>query len=275
MRKLKVALISEFYPNESHAGRLHKRLAEARKAGADLAVLPELPLNSWCPNTKNSNPEDAETLPGWRYFLQAEAAKRADIWLLGGLIYRHPMTGLRHNSAILWDNDGSACLEYDKMHLPEEAGFWETSHYEPGRYLPAVEYVQDMPVGVQICSDAFRPTGAQHLAAQGVGLILAPRATEAGNYSRWRMAYQYMAITTGAYVVSVNRPSQEPGVRIGGPSLVVDPAGEVLVESDDPLTVVTLKLNRIAKAKDSYPGYLAFPTSVYKEAWEEFDKDLL
>ena len=68
-------------------------------------------------------------------------------------------------------------------------------------------------------------------------------------------------------MLSVNRPGPEAGVLIGGPSIVVDPQGEVVVEADEALTVVDLDLAAVERARAGYPGYLARPADVYAAGW--------
>ena len=58
--KLTVALISEVFYEADGAGRLRDRLIQAADRGADLAVLPEIPLNPWRPATKTPVNDDAE-----------------------------------------------------------------------------------------------------------------------------------------------------------------------------------------------------------------------
>src|SRR5688572_17003059 len=86
--KLNVALITEVYWEADGAQRLRQRLAEAAERGADLAVLPELPLNPWCPSSRDARDEDAEGMDGERTRTQAEAAAEAGIGLVGGIIHR-------------------------------------------------------------------------------------------------------------------------------------------------------------------------------------------
>ena len=98
--------------------------------------------------------------------------------MVGGIIRRDPMTGRRTSRALLFDGRGEIVGRYEKLHLPEEPGFWETSHYEPGtRRAQATSKVLDWPFGMQICSDINRPEGSHLLGAQGAQAILAPRAT--------------------------------------------------------------------------------------------------
>jgi len=127
-------------------------------------------------------------------------------------------------------------------------------------------------IGVQICSDANRSTAAQLLAAQGVQVILAPRASDPASWTRWRLAYRAMALTASAWVVSVSRPRPEFGVEIGGPSLMVNPMGEVVLETTEQIAVKVLDLQAVTDARQAYPGYLAWPAEMYAAGWQEILK---
>lgn len=266
--RLTVALISEVFWEPDGTQRLRQRLAEAADRGADLAVLPELPLNPWRPATKDARDEDAEPMDGPRATAQAEAAAEAGIGLVGGIIHRDSETGRRTSRALVLDGGGSVVATYEKLHLPEEPGFWETSHYEPGTDAPGRIDAFGLPVGVQICSDNNRPEGAHLLGALGAMGILIPRATEEKTYQRWKVVFRANALTSAAYVLSVNRPAPEEGVLIGGPSIAVAPDGEVLVETTDRLALVTLEADAVARARVAYPGYLPIRARLYADAWD-------
>ena len=267
--KLTVALISEVYYEADGAGRLRDRLIQAAERGADLALLPEIPLNPWRPATKTSVEEDAEPEGGPRTQVMAEAARRAGIGLLGGIIHRDEATGRRTSRALAFDATGEIVARYEKLHLPEEPGFWETSHYESGTGPPHRIDDFGLRVGIQICSDANRPEGSHLLGADGVAAILIPRATEERTYQRWKLVFRANALTSCAYVLSVTRPWPEQGVLIGGPSVAVDPSGNVLVETTDTLALVTLDGSIVRKARGQYPGYLPVRAALYADAWRE------
>lgn len=263
---MKLALISDVFYRAVDQSRLDTILADARAQGADLALLPELPLNRWAPASKESRDEDAEGLEGPRYKLLQEAARKHQIALVGGAIVR--VEGKRENRALIFDSEGNLAGSYAKVHLPEEPGFWETSHYEAGTGVPAVFDFLEIPFGVQICSDNNRPQGSHSLAARGAGLILVPRATEAATYQRWQLVFRANALVCSAYVASVNRPEAEAGVEIGGPSIVVSPQGEVLLETTDPLALIDLDPEPIQQARQGYPGYLPWPRKTYSDWWQ-------
>lgn len=264
--RLTVALVSEVFWEPDGLARLADRLAEAADRGADLALLPELPLNPWRPATRTAVESDAEPMDGPRATAQAQAARDAGIGLVGGIILRDS-AGRRTSRALVLDRGGALVATYEKLHLPEEPGFWETSHYQPGSRAPERIDEFGLPIGVQVCSDTNRPEGSHLLAAQGAEAILIPRATEERTYPRWKLVFRANALTSTAYVLSVNRPAPEDGVLIGGPSIAVDPNGEVIVETTDRLALVTLDAQAVRRARTAYPGYLPVRARLYADAW--------
>lgn len=267
--RLTVALVSEVFWQPDGIGRLGETLDQCVERGADLAVLPEIPLNPWRPATKVPHDEDAEPMDGPRATAMSAAARAAGIGLVGGIIHRDSASGRRTSRVLVFDRGGALAATYEKLHLPEEPGFWETSHYEPGTLAPQRIDAFGLPVGVQVCSDANRPEGSHLLGAQGVQAILIPRATEERTYQRWKIVFRANALTSGCYVLSVNRPDSEEGVLIGGPSIAVDPNGAVLVETTDRISVVTLESSVVRDARSAYPGYLPVRARLYADAWGE------
>ena len=264
---LTVALISDTFFSDAGEARLLQRLHEAKTAGAELAVLPEIPLNPWSPARTEARADDAEKPGGWRHQAMSRAAKDVGIGLIGGAIVRDPATERRHNMALVFDAKGALVASYAKVHLPNESGFHEPCHYEPGEVMAEPIRAFAMPLGIQICSDINRPMGSHALAAGGAMAIVNPRATEAATFDRWQLVFRSTALTACAYVLSVNRPAEEQGVPLGGPSIAVDPNGEVLFETTDPVALVTLDERVITAARKRYPGYLATPRALYAEAW--------
>jgi predicted amidohydrolase/uncharacterized protein (DUF952 family) len=228
-----------------------------REVQADLVVLPELPWHRWCPAQPERDPQDEDR---GRAEEQARVARESGKWLLGGSILG------RRNTALLYSPQGELKLRYEKVHLPQEPGFWEANHYDPGEEGPRVCDDLGFPVGVQLCSDIQRPFGSMFLRAQGAAAILLPRATERGTYKSWRLVMQAMARVSSCYLLSVNRPDLDDP-PIGGPSVVIGPDGEVLAEGTESWLTFTLKHEEIVKARAAYPGYLALPQQVYAQSW--------
>jgi predicted amidohydrolase len=264
---LPVALIREVFFSAGAEERLYERLKQARSAGAALAVLPEIPLCPWSPATPTARDDDAEEPGGRRASLMASAARAAGIGLVGGAIVRDPASGRRYNTALVFDGGGMPVAEYRKVHLPDEPGFHEPCHYAPGTTMARAFDGFGVRLGIQICSDLNRPAGCQILAADGAVAVLHPRATEAGTYERWKLVMRATAMTSCAYILSVNRPGPEAGVPLGGPTLAVDPTGEVIAESRDPVVIVPVDEQVVAEARTRYPGYLAVNAELYADGW--------
>jgi predicted amidohydrolase len=266
--KLTIALVSEVFWEPDGADRLRQRLFEAAERGADLAVLPELPLNPWSPAAKEVRDDDAEGMDGERVRAQGAAAAEVGIGLVGGIIHRDE-SGRRTSRALVFDRAGNLAATYEKLHLPEESGFWETSHYEPGTQAPRRIDTFGLPIGVQLCSDNNRPEGTHLLGAQGVMAMLNPRASEEEEYQRWKTVWRANAMTSCCYVLSVNRPHPEQGVQTGGPSAAIAPNGDVLLETTDTLALVTLDARVVTDARRNYPGYLPIHARLWADAWAE------
>jgi predicted amidohydrolase len=262
-----LALITDAFPYPIDWERLPAVLKDAAGAGAQLAVLPEIPLNPWSPASRAALDEDAEEMDGPRQQALAAAARDAGLGLLGGAIIRDPVTRVRHNTALLYDKSGSCLGRYRKVHLPEEEGYWETSHYEPGDEPPAVMEGLPLKVGVQICSDVNRTSGFQLLGALGAEVVLAPRCTPPQSWERWKLVLRANAVTSSTYVISVNRPAPSPHGLIGGPSIAIGPNAEVLVETTEPLALVTLNRKAVLASRADYPGYLRVFPDLYARGW--------
>lgn len=264
---MRVAMLSQVFAGDGAPERLREALRSTAGLGADLVVLPELPCDEWVPSSRDATAGDAEQPGGPRHQLLATAAREARITLLGGAIVVDPDTGIRHNTALLFDEGGHLVHKYRKVHVPQEPGFFEQDHYEPGDEPPSPVGSLGMSIGLQICSDLNRPEGCHMLAALGAEVILAPRATEAATFDRWELVIRANAMTSCCYVLSVNRPTPERGVAFGGPSIAVAPDGEVILRSEESLAVVDLQSDRVEQARDQYPGYLATPASLYARGW--------
>jgi predicted amidohydrolase len=266
--QLNVALIRMVFPDRDAIRDLRVALKQAYSQGAQLAVLPEIPLNVWSPASKVHQDDEAEPPAGARHRAMSDAAREVGIALIGGAIIRDPKTGRCHNTALAFDKSGELIGSYRKLHLPDEEGFWETTHYDPGDCPPSVIHGLSLPIGIQICSDVNRPEGSHLLGALGAEVIVCPRATEAATFARWKTVLTANAITSCTYVISVPRPQPEFGVPLGGPSFAVAPTGEVLVESTETMILVTLDRNVLDHVRRSYPGYLPVRAELYAEGWK-------
>src|ERR1700681_4478480 len=96
------------------------RVAEAARKGADVVCLPELfQTQYFCQREDASLFDLAEPIPGPTTAKLAEAAKQLRIVLIGSLFEKRA-PGVYHNTAVMFDADGSLRGKYRKMHIPDD-----------------------------------------------------------------------------------------------------------------------------------------------------------
>src|SRR5262249_59944802 len=99
---------------EKAVGQIHA----AAKKGAQIVCLPELFLSPYFCNTRDPKLFDlAEPIPGPRTETLSKAAKSAGVVLVASL-FEQRMVGLCHNTAVVFDSDGTMLGLYRKMHIP-------------------------------------------------------------------------------------------------------------------------------------------------------------
>ena len=121
-QRITVALISEVFWEDDGVDRLRSLLESARERGADLAVLPELPLNPWSAATSTPVDDDCEPPEGPRWRVQQDLAAEVGIGLVGGAIVVGG-DGRRRNTALVFSVKGALVGTWEKAHIPAEPGF--------------------------------------------------------------------------------------------------------------------------------------------------------
>lgn len=229
-----------------------------REDGSDLVVLPEMPFSVWLAATKEVEPERWD-----------EAVATHDTWLerLGELgapivIGARPVVvdGSRRNEGFVWE-DGTYTATHHKYYLPDEDGYWEATWYDrgPAPEYPAVE-LEAVTAGVLLCTEVWFTEHARTLARGGVDILATPRATEWDTRERWLTGGRVAAMMSGAFGLSSNHSGTDAiGMRWGGYGWIVDPNGTVLATTseDEPFATVAIDLLDAAKAKATYPRYVA------------------
>jgi N-carbamoylputrescine amidase len=175
-KTLPVALIQE----RNHGGAednlavIEARVAEAAKRGAKLVLLQELHNGPYfCQHEDVREFDLAETLPGPSTQRLAALAKQHRLVLVSSLFEKRA-TGLYHNTAVVFDSDGSTAGKYRKMHIPDDPGFYEKFYFTPGDlgFEPIDTSVGRL--GLMVCWDQWYPEGARLMALAGAELLLYP-----------------------------------------------------------------------------------------------------
>jgi N-carbamoylputrescine amidase len=159
----------------------------------------------------------------------------------------HRATGLYHNTAVVFEKDGSTAGKYRKMHIPDDPGFYEKFYFTPGDigFEPINTSVGRL--GVMVCWDQWYPEGARLMALAGAELLLYPTAIgwdpddaqpeKDRQRNAWILSHRGHAVANGLPVLSCNRIGHEAsplgtsGIQFWGSSHVLGPQGEFLAEA--------------------------------------------
>jgi len=249
-KTLKVALVQRRVSNNlaTNIDANVDAIKQAATNGAKLVLLQELHNSHYFCQTEDTNNFDlAETIPGPSTEKLAACAKENKIVIVASLFEKRA-TGLYHNTAVVFEQDGSIAGKYRKMHIPDDPGFHEKFYFTPGDlgFTPIDTSVGRL--GVLICWDQWYPEAARLMALAGAELLLYPTAIgwdprdEQAEQQRQRDAWitiqRSHAIANGIPVLSCNRTGHEPdpsgqsqGIQFWGSSFVAGPQGELLAEA--------------------------------------------
>jgi N-carbamoylputrescine amidase len=253
MSPFKLALI-QTKGNNLHPDRfpkLQERIAQAAAQGAQVVILPELVFHDYfCIEEDIRHFDLAHDLEHPALLSLSALAKEKGIVLVVP-IFEKRAPGLYHNSAVVFDADGSRAGLYRKMHIPDDPGFYEKYYFTPGDLGFQSFATRYGRIGVLICWDQWFPEAARLTALQGCDLLVYPtaigyderetaglpaagaRALNAKWLDAWITAMRAHAIANGVYVAAVNRVGQEGHLRFWGNSFVCDPGGSLLDRLDE------------------------------------------
>jgi len=265
--KFKVALIQMScgpQPEENLEKAL-ARIGDASGLGADVVCLPELfQTQYFCQREDHALFDLAEPIPGPTTERLSAAAKQHHVVLVASLFEKRA-PGIYHNTAAIFDNDGSLRGIYRKMHIPDDPLYYEKFYFTPGDLgYRALDTSAGM-IGTLVCWDQWYPEGARLTALQGALILFYPTAIgwhpsekdEFGvaQYDAWRTIQRAHAIANGVYVGVVNRVGFEfgdvrgnrapgAGLEFWGGSLIADAFGRMLAQgSHDKEEILTAEVD--------------------------------
>lgn len=247
---MKIALIQQAKTanvNENRQ-RAANEITKAAQNGAELVVLQELHDSLYFCQTENTDNFDlAEKIPGAATdFYGAQAAQNGVV--LVASLFEKRTAGLYHNTAVVFEKDGSIAGKYRKMHIPDDPAYYEKFYFTPGDI--GFEPIQTSvgKLGVQVCWDQWYPEGARLMALRGAEILIYPTAIgwessdneqeKQRQLTAWQTVQRGHAVANGLPVVAVNRcgheadPSEQTkGIEFWGHSFVAGPQGEMLADA--------------------------------------------
>lgn len=254
---LRVGLIQQEGTGTTEAiwARTEQAIEAAHTQGAQLILLQELHTGPYfCQNEEPNAFAYAETIPGPSSQRLASLARRFSVVIVGSLFERRA-PGLFHNTAVVFERDGTLVGRYRKMHIPDDPGFYEKYYFTPGDlgFHPIATSVGRL--GVLVCWDQWYPEAARLMTLGGADLLLYPTAigwdprddtTEQQRQKEaWELVQRGHAVANGLPLLTCNRCGLEedpsahtPGVEFWGGSFVCGPQGEWLARAQTSATVL-------------------------------------
>ena len=270
---MKIALLQKKYygTKEETVNQTVKDIKEASTNGAVLIVLQELHQNEYFCQSEDVKFFDYAS--SWKADIKfwASVAKENSVVLVTSL-FEQRTAGLYHNTAVVFEKDGTVAGKYRKMHIPDDPGFYEKFYFTPGDlgFEPIETSVGKL--GVLICWDQWYPEASRLMTLKGAELLIYPTAIgwfdedssaeKARQLDAWVTIQRSHAIANGVPVISVNRVGFEKdssgvmdGIRFWGNSFVCDPQGQILVQAKSDETIIYSEINheRTKEVRDIWP----------------------
>ncbi len=246
--------------------RLAEHIAQVAAQGAELVVLQELHNSLYFCDVEDVSRFDlAEPVPGPSTEFYGSLARQHNIVLVTSL-FEHRAAGLYHNTAVVFERDGSIAGKYRKMHIPDDPAYYEKFYFTPGDlgFQPIDTSVGRL--GVLVCWDQWYPEAARLMALQGAELLIYPTAIgfdphdtsdeQERQREAWTTVMRGHAVANGLPVVAVNRVGEEAANTFWGSSFVAGPQGEFLYRAnttDEVAVVVDVDLQRSEQVRRWWP----------------------
>jgi len=248
---MQLALIQQKYydTKDQTIKKTISMIKDASKNGSDLVVLQELHQTHYFCQNENVDTFDLANDYEKDILFWADVAKEYSVVLVTSLFEKRA-AGLYHNTAVVFDKDGSICGKYRKMHIPDDPGFYEKFYFTPGDL--GFEPIQTSigKLGVMVCWDQWYPEGARLMALKGADILIYPTAIgwfeddaedeKQRQLDSWIAVQRGHAVANGLPVVTVNRVGFEKddsgvlkGTAFWGNSFVFGPQGEYLAHASN------------------------------------------
>ena len=272
---MKIGIIQQRNSSDVMANRqsLINKIKQLAAEGAELVVLPELHDSLYfCQVESVDNFDLAVPIPGDVTREYSAVARECGIVLVTSLFEKRS-TGLYHNTAVVFDKDGSIAGQYRKMHIPDDPAYYEKFYFTPGDqgFIPIETSLGKL--GVMVCWDQWYPEGARLMAMRGAQLLIYPTAIgyessdtpdeQERQREAWTTVQRGHAVANGLPVITVNRVGHEPdpsgqtrGIQFWGSSFVAGPQGELIYrgpkDSED-CQVIDVDMERSEQVRRWWP----------------------
>ena len=272
---MKTGIIQQANTNDIQNNRilLKQKIEDLARQGAELIVLQELHDSLYFCQTENTGNFDlAVSIPGESTSFYSKIAKDNHIVLVTSLFEKRA-AGLYHNTAVVFENDGSIAGKYRKMRIPDDPAYYEKFYFTPGDigFNPIDTSIGKL--GVLVCWDQWYPEAARLMALKGAEILIYPTAIgwessdkedeKQRQRQAWMISQRGHAIANGLPVISVNRVGLEKdpsgmtnGIQFWGSSFIAGPQGELLFEApcdNECIALIDIDMQRSEQVRRWWP----------------------
>ena len=268
---MKIALISHKFIGSQTIQKTTNLIQNAAKNGANLVVLQELHQSEYFCQSEDVDKFDLANDFEKDKAYWSEVASKFGVVLVTSLFEKRA-SGLYHNTAVVFDNDGSIAGIYRKMHIPDDPNFYEKFYFTPGDlgFEPINTSVGRL--GVLVCWDQWYPEAARIMALKGAEILIYPTAIgwfendendeKIRQLEAWVAVQRGHAVANSIPVVAVNRigyekaPDGNSGIKFWGNSFVFGSQGEQIFRSNDTdelCEVINLDMQRCENVRRWWP----------------------
>lgn len=272
---MKIGIIQQHNTSDlnNNRSRIIEKIGKLAKEGAQLIVLQELHDSLYfCQEENVDNFDLAIAIPSETTEIYAKAAKENNVVIVTSLFERRA-PGLHHNTAVVFNNDGTIAGKYRKMHIPDDPAYYEKFYFTPGDLGFEPINTSLGKLGVLVCWDQWYPEAARLMALRGADLLIYPTAIgfessdneneKMRQLNAWMTVQLGHAVANGIPVVTVNRVGHEPdpsgqtrGIEFWGSSFIAGQQGEILhcaSSTDEEETIVDVNLERTERVRRWWP----------------------
>ncbi|EAJ0665623.1 N-carbamoylputrescine amidohydrolase [Campylobacter coli] len=271
---MKIALIQQkfHFTKEKTIEKTCEFIEQAAKQGAELVCLGELHQSEYFCQSENVDFFDLANDYEKDVQFWSSIAKKHGVVLLTSLFEKRS-AGLYHNTAVVFEKDGSIAGKYRKMHIPDDPCFYEKFYFTPGDLGFEPINTSLGKLGVLVCWDQWYPEAARLMALKGAQILIYPTAIgwfdkdgkeeKQRQLGAWLGVQKGHAIANGLYTIAVNRvgfeedkSGVEEGIRFWGNSFVFGPQGEeicILDSENECIKLVDIDLQRSENVRRWWP----------------------
>ena len=268
--------------------KIEEKIKELASKNAELIVLQELHDSIYFCQTENAKQFDlAEELPGKSTRFYAKIAKNNNVVIVSSLFEKRT-TGIYHNTAVVFDRDGSIAGSYRKMHIPDDPGYYEKFYFTPGDlgFNPIKTSIGTL--GVLICWDQWFPEAARIMALKGAEILIYPTAIgfdqndtlkeRQKQIDSWKTIQKSHAIANGIPLICVNRTGVEfaeksqDKIYFWGNSFICGPQGEIIYKAGEKeeFAVTNIPMHKSETVRREWPFLRDRRIEHYKEIQKIF-----